>query len=1055
MLNCYRPFFALCRVASAVVLGALLVGATFIGAQHAHAQEVEVTGTVVTEEGQSPIPGVNVQEVGTNRGTTTDAEGQFALEVSSAEATLRFSFVGFESRSIDLEGRTELTVTLAEEVEALDEVVVTAFGLEQEQRGLGYSVEQVDGTDVAEVRANNLGESLQGRFSGVDIKSPPTGPGGSTRITIRGNANLTGNDPLFVVDGVPIRNVQEGSAGLWGGYDGGDALSKLNQEDIESISVLKGASAAALYGSRAQNGVVVIKTKGGDALDDEIFSAEYSGSVQAQMLSSALDEFQYEYGQGTRGEAPQSQDEALETSMSSWGAPIDEVDEAVQFDGEVRPYEAQRNNLENYYETGVRSEHSVALSRTGSAYDVRMSLSRMDDDYILPGSGVERTTANLRGSGEIGDLYMDGKLTYSIEGADFRPELSDNPANPMLSLTYMPSTLDVRTLDPHKNEDGEHRAWSTEPFRPNPYWGPREFERDDEQRRVQGFALARYHFNDALSLQARLGTDFYTLDRTFAEPAGTPWFQEGRITESNTRRREDNLDMLLQLDQPLTMDIDLEATLGGNISYEQNENVSASGEEFVLPDLMTYGNTRGDKQEGGYGFSEKQVNSLFGTAQFDFREYLYLELTGRNDWSSTLPEGNNSYFYPSVSSSFIFTEAFDLPDVLSNGTVRAAWAQVGGDTGPYQLDVTYGLFGSHPSREGDAVPRGGITQTTIPPFDLKPKQKESIEFGADLQFFDNRLGIDATWYRENSRNQILTVGVSNATGFNGRRINAGNIQNQGLELQLRGTILNEPTYSWDMQTNFTRNVNEVIELTDRVDAYTLGESRSRHTFIEARPGEPYGQIVGPTFERTEDGEIIHDPDGLPVVGETEPIGNQEPDWQAGWINTLRWRDLTVEALVDVSWGGELYSLTNAQAYSTGRHKDTLPGREENEVIGDGVKQVIEDDEVVDYVENDVGVEPQDYYGHLFDFAEPFVYDASYVRLSQLKVSYNLPSAVTNAIRGVESAQIAVNGRNLWLIHDNVPNVDPSASYSTGNDHGLEHASLPTARTFGMDVRILF
>ena len=1051
--------FPLRELASTVALGTLLVGALLFGAQSVQAQDVEVSGTVVSAEEQAPLPGVNVREAGTNRGTATDPDGEFTFMVSSSQATLVFSFVGFQEKRVPLNGRSELTVALTEKVKALDEVVVTAFGLEQQRRGLGYSVENVEGADIAESGANNLGDALQGRVSGVSIESPPTGPGGSSRITIRGNANLAGNEPLFVVDGVPIRNVQEGNASRWGGTDGGDALSKLNPSDIESISVLKGGAAAALYGTRAQNGVVVIETKGGELSQGERFAVEYNGSIRAQTMKSTFDEFQYEYGQGTDGQPPENQQQALNQAFSSWGAPVSEVDEAVQFDGEVRPYEAQKSNLEKFYDTGIRSEHSVALSRGSQSYDVRMSLSRMNDGHIIPATKLNRTTLNLRGSGEIGKLYMDGKVNYSIEKANFRPELSDNPANPMLSLSYMPTTLDVETLDPHKTEDGEHRAWSNSPFRPNPYWGMREFERDDEQRRVQAFAQARYNFTENISLEARMGTDWYSLDDTFSEPSETPWIQNGRITESNTRRREDNVNAIFQMDQPLTADVGLNLTLGGNLRYEQNEAVSANGSKFVIPGLIDFNNTQGDRQGGGYGFSEKQVNSVFGKAEFDYREYLYLEVTGRNDWASTLPENNNSFFYPSVSSSFIFTDAFgDLPDVLSSGTLRASYAEVGGDTAPYQLDLTYGLVGSHPSRTGETVSRGGIQGNQIPPFDLEPKQKETIEFGTNLQFFQNRVGLDITWYQENSTNQILGVPVSNTSGFGSRLINAGNIQNQGVEIQLRGTILQDTDYSWNFRANFTRNNNEVKELEEGVQTEILGRSRSRHTNIEARPGEPYGQIVGPSFKRTEDGEIIHDQDGLPVVGESKPLGNQEDDWSLGLTNTVQWRNITLEALLDVQWGADIYSLTNAQAYSTGKHEDTLPGREQGFVVGDGVivTERNEDDEIVSTRPNDVEVDPEDYYGYIGgNFAEPFVYDASHIRLRQVRLSYSLPQSAIAALPGVSSAQFSLTGRNLWLIYDEVPNVDPSATYSTRRDHGLEHASLPNTRNFGLDVRVRF
>ncbi|MCS3630885.1 TonB-linked SusC/RagA family outer membrane protein [Salinibacter ruber] len=1046
------------KIVLTAVFGVLLIGIAAVGSSTgARAQDIEVSGTVVAAGDQAPLPGVNVREEGTNRGTATDVNGEFTISVSGENAVLVFSFVGFQEKSVPLDGRSELTVALNEQVQDMEEVVVTAFGMEQKRQNLGYSVEDVEGADIAESGANNLGDALQGRVSGVSVQSPATGPGGSSRITIRGNANLAGNDPLYVVDGVPIRNVQEGSAGRFGGTDGGDALSKLNPEDIESMSVLKGGAAAALYGTRAQNGVIVIETKGGDLAQEEYFSAEYSGSVRAQMMKSTFGEFQYEYGQGTNGQPPQNETQALNQALSSWGAPIDEVDEAVQFDGEVRPYEARDENLEEFYDTGIRSEHSIALSRGSQAYDVRMSLSRMDDGHIIPATQLNRTTLNLRGAGEIGNLFMDGKLNYTIEKASFRPELSDNPANPMLSLSFMPTTLGVNTLDPHKDEDGNHRAWSSSVFRPNPYWGMREFERDDQQRRVQGFALARYNFTEDISLQARVGTDWYTLDDTFSEPGGTPWIQNGRIFETTTRRREDNFNVLFQMDQPLTSDVGVDLTLGGNLRYENNEEVGAEGSKFVVPGLTDFNNTQGDRQTGVYDFSEKQVNSAFGSAEFDYREYLYLEITGRNDWSSTLPENNNSFFYPSVSSSFLFTQVLDLPDVLSSGTVRASYAEVGGDTDPYQLALTYGLVGSHPSRTGGTVSRGAIQGGQIPPLGLQPKQKETYEFGTNLQFFQDRLGLDVTWYRENSSNQILGVPVSNTSGFNSRLINAGNIQNQGLEIQLRGTILQKSDYSWNASANFTRNDNEVKELAEGVETEILGQSRSGHTTIQARPGEPYGQIVGPSFERTDEGEVIFGEDGLPIVGEQKPLGNQEEDWSLGLTNTFQWKGVTLQALFDVSWGGDMYSFTNAQAYQTGKHKETLPGREQGYVIGDGVQRVTDGDgNVVELVENDVPVDPEDYYGYIgSNFAEPFVYDASYVRLRQLRLSYSLPQSAVEALPGVSSTRLSLTGRNLWLIYDDVPNVDPSASYTTGAAHGLEHASLPQTRNFGFDVQIRF
>lgn len=1046
----------LVRIAALASL--LLVGGVTI----AYSQAVEVEGTVVSATDQQPLPGVNVVEEGTSQGTATGPNGQFSLEVSDAEATLVFNFVGFQEQRIDLNGRTEIQIALQQKVEVMEDVVVTAFGREQEQRGLGYSVEEVEGSDLAEARTNNLGEALQGKLPGVNIEAPSTGPTGSTRITVRGNANLTGNQPLIVIDGVPVQKNSRGDVGAFGGTDGGDALTTVNPQNIESLSVLKGASAAALYGSRAQNGVILIETRGGEASGDGAISAEYSGSLQAQRPKSLYDDFQQKYGQGTRGEAPSSQQEALNTALSSWGAPISEVDEAVQFDGEARPYEQHSDNISNFYNTGFRSEHSIAVTGTGENYNVRTSISRMDSDHILPTSRADRTNLYVRGGADVeNSLRVEGKLSYSIQDTDFRPKLADQPANPSLSLAFMPTTLDVRTLDPHVDEDGDHRAWSNSPFRPNPYWGMREVINDTDTRSLRGFVSATYSFTEGISLLGRYGTDYSLRESTDGRPRGTPWDDTGNWGTSDNRRREDNFNLLLEVNRDLYGGVGVDATLGGEVRYQQNESVSASGGEIIVEGgPLTLNNTVGNMQDPGYGFSEKQINSLFARANFDYNSVLFLALTGRNDWSSTLPEDANSFFYPSVSTSFIFSDVFELPDVFSFGKVRGSWGQVGGDPAPYQLDLNYSPGGGHPSRTGGRVTGGGLNSSQVPPLGLEPKFKETIEFGTNLGFFDERLGLDFTWYREESTNQILSVSISNTSGFGSRKLNAGLITNQGVEIGLEGTILQGSEFNLDSRLNFTANENEVVELSEKQKSFGLGGSRSRRTRVVAREGEPYGQIVGNTFERTEAGEIVHNPDGLPVVADSQVVlGNQEPDWTAGWTNTFRWNNVTLQAQIDARWGNDIYSFTNATAYSNGRHRATLQGREQGFVVGDGVKQATDENGDViegEFVENDVEADPQDYYSAIgSNIDDPFVYDGSYVRLRSLRIGYAIPGSVTEAIPGISSAQVSISGRNLWLIYDNVPNVDPSGGKSTGADHGLEYASLPITRNFGFNLNVRF
>ena len=704
------------------------------------AQDVDVTGTVIDGETEEPIPGANVVEVGTQTGAVTDSNGEFNLTVSGSNVQLRVSFIGFQPQLVDLDGRSEITVNMQRTVGELDGLVVTAFGVERRQRSLGYSVTRLDAEPLASTRSTNIADNLSGRVAGLQVTSPSTGPGGSSRVVIRGVTSLTGdNEPLIIVDGVPIDNRNIGEAGLWGGFDGGEGISSLNPDDIEEMTVLKGPSATALYGSRAQNGAILVTTKSGASLDG--YTVDVRSNVTFDNILVPYDEFQSEYGQGTRGEIPQTQGEALSTGLSSWGPRITGNQSGVQFDGETRPYRAFSDNMENFYDTGVNITNNVAVAGGSENSSFRLSLTRLNSDGIIPATTLDRDNINFIGQRTFGDLTVEAKANYVIEETSFRPQLSDNPSNPALSLTFMPTTLDVRLLERHKDDQGNHIPFTNSNFRPNPYWGYRENGNSDDKRRIIGFVRASYNLFDWLSLQGRAGTDLYSLRRTTWDAQNTPWVQGGQMSENEFRVREDNFDLLLQGNREITPDIGVNATLGGARVYQRFENLSQFGRDFVVPDLITIGNTSQDTRNLGFGFNEKQVNSVFGAVEFDYQDLLFLEVTGRNDWSSTLPEENNSYFYPSVNLGFSFAEAFDLTnDYFSYGQFRASWAKVGGDTDPYQLNLNYAISGSHPTKSGGNVSHGQITNNTIPLATLQPTDTEAIEGGLDLRFFEGRLG---------------------------------------------------------------------------------------------------------------------------------------------------------------------------------------------------------------------------------------------------------------------------------------------------------------------------
>ncbi len=1021
------------------------------------AQGFDISGQVVDSETNEPIPGANIVEVGTQTGTVTNPDGEFSLTVSAADVQIRVSFIGYQAQTINVDGRSTITVRMQQEVGQLDDLVVTAFGIQREERSLGYSVGRVNTEDFARVRSTNIGDNLSGQVAGLQVTSPPTGPAGSTRLVLRGVTSLTGNnEPLIVVDGVPMDNRTIGEAGEWGGFDGGEGLSALNPDDIADLTVLKGPSATALYGSRAQNGAIIVTTKTGAGRDG--FSVEVRSNVTFESVLATYDNVQTEFGQGSRGRAPRSQAEALQFGIASWGEPIS-GQSVVQFDGVTRPYVLNDRNLENFYDRGTNIANTVAVSGGTENSSFRLSVNRLNSTGIIPTSTVDRDNINFIGSRRVGDLTVEAKANYIIEETNFRPQLSDNPSNPALSLAYMPVTIDVRDLANYKDAQGNHIPFTSSNFRPNPYWGFNENGNQDDRRRLIGFVRANYEILDWLSFQARIGTDFYNLRRTTWDNTGTPWVINGQMNEQSYNVREDNIDAFFQLQRSLTSDVGVNATFGAARTYETFEEVSYGGNTFIIPNLITIGNTTQSSRGVGYGFNEKQVNSLFGTVQFDYQSLLFLELTARNDWSSTLPSDNNSYFYPSVNLSFSFAEALGLTnDWFNYGQIRTSWASVGGDTDPYQLSLTYAISGGHPTKDGGNAAHGGISGGQIPLADLKPTSTTALEAGVDLRFFDGRLGLDATVYQQTTSDQILATTISNASGFDNRVINAGEIENSGIEMRLTARPVVTQNAQWNIALNYGRNRNEVVSLEGDLESLRLGTSRSLHTFVDARVGEPYGQIVGRAYQRDDQGRIIHNDAGLPLFDNNVVLGNYTPDWTGSISNNVTYRNFSLGALIDIRSGGQIYSLTNAQMYGTGRHIDTLPGRSTAQfdgndnflgggVVGDGVNESGQT--------NNVEVDPQVYYSHIgANISEDFVYDASYVKLRSFSVGYSLPTTVVQRV-GLSAASVSIVGRNLWLIHKNTPNIDPESVINTGNAQGLEHATLPSTRSFGFDISLQF
>ncbi len=1027
----------------------LLLGLFLLGATAAHAQH-EVRGTVRSADDNNPLPGVNIVEVGTMTGTTTDADGKFVLIVSSPQATLRFSFVGFETLDVPLNGRNEIEVLLRPSVAVLGEVVVTALGIERQSRAVGYAVSQVNARDLIAGTESNFGNLLQGKVAGLEISPTAGGVGASTRIVIRGVSSLTGdNQPLIVVDGVPIDNSTIGSAGMWGGFDGGDGISSLNPNDVESISVLKGAAAAALYGTRARNGVILINTRSGKGRRG--LNVEISTTLTAEEALVGFADYQSEYGQGRRGQKPASRAQALETGLSSWGARLDGTP-VIQFDGQARPYKAViQNRLKAFYRSGLSTSNTLSLSGGSDNAAVYFSATQFNAQSIVPGSGLQRTSLTLRGTATFGRLTADVKANYINELVDDRTNLSDRPGNPNFSIAFLPPNVHPNTLKPGYTPSGSELQIVSDIFTTNPWFVVNRFQADDDKDRLIGALDLEYRLTDWLSIEGRTGLDWYTLRRRTLTPPGTLYRPGGDMEDNEWRVIENNTDLLLKAQYQFSPSLGMNAYGGGSLRWRQMEQIGVYGAGFKVPGLITIANTQNLSPR--YDFEEKQINSLYGAVEFSYNSYLFLNLTARNDWSSTLPPENNSYFYPSISTSFVFSDVLPVPSWLNFGKLRAAWAQVGSDTDPYMLLLTYQIGDvSHQGR-----PVGYIAQQSIPLKDLKPTLTTEIELGANLEFFDNRLGLDLTWYRRKTINQILSTTISEASGFNERVINAGAIRNQGIELLLTGSPIRTPEVFWNLRINYAKNLNKVLSLAGEQKVLVLDESRLRTAWITAEVGKPYGTIWGYRYLRDSQGRIVHDASGLPMRDpERAILGRGTPDWTAGFSSEVGYKNLSLSLLIDVKWGGQLFSGTNAYAYIYGLHKNTLKGRAECDAAGYPTAGCMVGEGVTPNGQpNTVKVLPEAYYGRIgAQIAEEFVYDANFIKLRELRLGYRLPDRwlIRSPLRSVT---VALVGRNLAYLYNSVPNIDPESSYNNGNAQGLELAGVPQTRSLGLSLNMRF
>lgn len=1056
------------------------------------AQQREVSGTITSSDEGMPLPGVSILIVGTTTGTVTDADGNYKLSVPSG-ATLRFSYIGYVNQEMAVGNRSVIDIVMEPDATQLQEVVVTSLGIERETKALGYSITEVSGDQFTDARTNNLANQLEGRVAGVNVSSVSGGPASSTRVIIRGNKSLQGNNqPLYVVDGIPMDNSNFGQAGMWGGRDEGDGMSSINPDDIESIQVLKGANAAALYGARAANGVINITTKKGTSRKG--IGVEFISNYEFQTVYDQRDK-QTEYGQGNYvlsdpndpespriAVAPRTQQEAYDWGTSSWGPRLGSQASAIQFDGVSRPYTDQGDNWERFYKTGSTWTNTVALTGGSDRQNFRFAVSDLRNSSIIPNSGFNRTNLSLSSNSKFGEkLTLTAKVLYSNEYADNRPYLSDSPANGILSMYYVPQNINVENYkgDPNKlgaiapdtpdasltlwgKSVGEEFQQANNNWHQNPWWVAYQFNNDDTRDRVITSGQLRYDITDFLYVQGRIGMDWMTRRETDLVPQGTGYQRGGSLSEAQTNIREINMDYLVGFDDTFG-DFSVNAFVGGNYMRRKYEDLNLNGNDFNVPFEAFINNTV--TRSWGFGYSDAGINSVYGQAEFGYKGFIYLTGTFRNDWFSVLNPEFNSILYPSVGASFVFSDAINtLPSWLSFGKVRASWAQVGNVTiNPYETNLTYSLSGNtHLGYTMASFSSAGGNNGLIPNPELQPLLSTEMEVGLDVRFLDNRLGLDFTYYSQKTTDDILNATISRASGFGRTTVNLGEMTNKGIEVLLNATPI-RGEFNWDVSLNFAKNTNEVVSLIEGTDELVVEEPRNRFVFIKHIVGQPFGAITG-RVQKMYNGQPVYFSDGRPdATDEFEIVGNGNPDWTGGLNNSFTWKNFNLSFLIDFKVGGDVLSGTNARLTSAGLTELSLQGREGKEPMTvSGVTQTgtsAEGEPI--YEPLNLTLTPsqaRSYWssvqGDSEGLADLWIYDAGYGKLRQLTFGYNFPRSLLSKTP-FNSLSLSFVGRNLLVLWKNIDNVDPESSYSNSNGQGLEYFAMPAVRSYGFNLKVGF
>lgn len=1013
---------------------------------------------IVTDAAGKGLAGVTVQVRGSGKATTTDSLGRYRIDVGG-DGVLLFSSVGFGAKEIGVAGRTVINIVLVNETRSLNEVVVTALGIRKEARRLGYSAATVNTDQLATNRTTNVGNSLEGKVPGLNVSPPASGPGGSTKIRIRGQSSFKGdNSPLIVVNGIPINNTSisaGGSAGngtgnpTGGSSDQGDGLQSINQDDIESMTVLKGAAAAALYGFRAKDGAIIITTKSGARSKD--IGVEINSNFQA---ARALDytDFQYEYGQGENGVRPASVSDAQSSGVFAFGEKLDGKP-TPQFDGSTRPYVAYKHRIRDFYRTGTNFTNSVAVSGGNDKGYFRLSFSNTDANAIMPNSDYHKKIVNLGLNYKFTPRFsVQLNANYSNEYNHNPPQIGIQDMNANTTIYTMANSIDVHWLkQTYMTPAGDEQPLARFTNRNNPYWVTLKRFEHVRRDRIIGNASLRYQLTDWLYVQGRFGQDYYTRPYDYDRPTGTRSIGavttgfNGYYYQDETTYRERNMDFLLGGNHNFGK-FGVDVTLGGNQMEQVYTDIGTAVNNFYVRDLYTIGN--GQTKSPFYNYSKKEVNSLYGAAELSYDNYLFLNITARNDWFSTLNPRSNHYLYPSASLSFVFTDAFrsSLPGWLGYGKIRAAYAEVGGDTDPYSGSLYYYVNpNTFNNTTGDGIALGSIQSNVSPNPNLRPLKVKETELGLEIKAFDNRLSLDGSVYRKNTIDEILNVNVSNASGYSSTKVNLGKLRNQGVEFLLSVIPVRNRQFSWETGFNGSYNISKVLSLANGQQRLDVGTGEFFGT-VSHEVGKPLASLRGFDYKRDAKGNIITS-GGVFAQGSLKTFGSAIPTWVGGWLNTFTFKGFRVQAQIDFKAGAKLFSNSNLNFLREGLSKSSLVGRQGGVVFA-GVD--------ANGSANATAVPAQTFYTAYRStaVANPFVYNASFIRWRTLSVGYDLSKFVKKSF--IRSLNLSAVVYNVLLIKKYVDNLDPEAQVSASDNlPGIETHTLPTTRSFGFNLNCKF